>query len=50
MHMGASSESAVSQVLKDLRKVGHRGKFVVITDQESAVLDIFSAAPKNGAT
>ena len=43
---GASSESAVKQVLKDLRKMGHHGKIVVKTDQESSIIDLFKAVAK----
>ena len=43
---GASADSAGKQVLKDLRKMGHHGKIVVKTDQESSIIDLFKAVAK----
>ena len=38
---GASANSAIRQVLRDLRKMGNYGDSKVRTDQESAIADLF---------
>ena len=43
---GASSDNAVKQVLRDLRKMGHFGDVKVRMDQESALSDFFRAIAK----
>ena len=42
----ASANSAIRQVLRDLRKMGHYGDLKVRTDQESAIADLFRAVAK----
>ena len=43
---GASANSAVRQVLCDLRKMGHYGDIKVRSDQESSIADLFRAVAK----
>ncbi len=43
---GASSDHAIEQVLRDLRKMGHYGDLKVRMDQESALPDVFRAVAK----
>ena len=43
---GASANSAVRQVLRDLRKMGHYGDIKVRSDQESSIADLFRAVAK----
>ena len=43
---GASCESAVGQVLKDLRNMGRHGRVVVRTDQEPSIIDMLKAVAK----
>ena len=43
---GASASSAVRQVLRDLRKMGHYGDIKVRSDQESSISDLFRAVAK----
>jgi len=38
---GAGQQGAVSQVLKDLRKMGYHDKVVIRTDQEASIVDLF---------
>ena len=38
---GAGQQEAVSQLLKDLRKMGHHDKIVIRTDREASVIDLF---------
>ena len=45
---GASADSAVRQVLRDLRKMGHYGDVKVRMDQESALSDLFRAIAREG--
>ena len=37
---GSGTKKAVDQILRDLRRMGHHGKIVVKTDQESAIIDL----------
>ena len=37
---GSGTKKAVDQILRDLRRMGHHGKVVVKTDQESAIIDL----------
>ena len=43
---GAGPQNAVSQVLRDLRKMGHHDKVVIKTDQEAAIIDLFKTVGK----
>ena len=43
---GASANSAIRQVLRDLRKMGHYGDVKVRIDQESSLSDLFRAVAK----
>ena len=38
---GAGPQHAVSQVLRDLRRMGHHAKVVIKTDQENAISYLF---------
>jgi hypothetical protein len=43
---GSGTQDGVEQVLRDLRRMGHHGKIVVKTDQESAIIDLLRAVAK----
>ena len=43
---GAGPQNAVSQVLRDLRKMGHHDRVVIKTDQEAAIIDLFQIVAK----
>ncbi len=43
---GSGTQEAVGQVLRDLRRMGHHGKIVVKTDQESAIIDLLRTVAK----
>ena len=47
---GAGQQGAVSQLLKDLRKMGHHDKIVIRTDQEASVVDLFKRVAKDRGT
>ena len=47
---GAGQRGAVSQLLKDLRKLGHHDKIVIRTDQEVSIVDLFKRVAKDRAT
>ena len=43
---GSGTQEAVDQILRDLRRMGHHGKIVVKTDQESAIIDLLRTVAK----
>ena len=43
---GAGPQNAVSQVLRDLRKMWHHDKVVIKTGQEAAIIDLFNIVAK----
>ena len=43
---GSGTRAAVEQILRDLRRMGHHGKIVVKTDQESAIMDLLRTVAK----
>ena len=47
---GAGQQGAVSQLLKDLRKMGHHDKNVIRTDQEVSIIDLFKRVAKDRGT
>ena len=48
---GAGPQSAVSQGLRDLRRMGHHDKVVIRTDQEASIMDLLKAvASERGAS
>ena len=44
---GAGQQGSVSQLLKDLRKMGHHDKIVIRTDQEASIVDFFKRVAKD---
>ena len=47
---GAGQQGVVSQLLKDLRKMGHHDKIVIRTDQEVSIIDFSNRLAKDRAT
>ena len=47
---GIGQQGAVSQLLKDLRNMGHHDKIVIRTDQEASIFDLFKRVAKYRGT
>ena len=43
---GAGPQTAVSQVLRDLRNIGHYDKVVIRPDQEPSIMDLLKGVAK----